>query len=118
MENVLEFAGNLVLENPAITPEEMFRQPHLSGYGTDRAIYAVFSLLRQPLDQLCRMAIVKCRLWKKAVCYSSKEQWAATDCLTPGLIAMWGFWNQAGKDCSPIGNDLDVSGYSFEPWSL
>lgn len=311
MEEDLEFARKLLMENPGITPEEMFHKLHVSGYGADRAIYAVFSILKQPLEKLCSVAVAEykqplvpkgmlqkalvncgfsneevekaissayptdtaryalvlsgtsnppkahanaaysigtgdftieawikpnpgggtvlsqkateggwmnggfllvikpdgviklatddgmgfyeinssavnlfdgkyhhvlglrrkdvleiyvdfakvnaqvrtnrysplditnrlgitvgateqsqeqfryysgsvgeCRIWNKAISYSSREAWAATDYITPGLIAMWGFWNRGGEDYSSTGNDLPISGYSFESWTF
>lgn len=63
-------------------------------------------------------SIGECRLWKKAVTYSSKNEWADTDYIASDLTGMWGFWNKSGTDYSETANNLNVTGFQFERWEL
>lgn len=62
--------------------------------------------------------IGECRLWKKAVTYPAKEEWANTDYIAPDLMGMWGFWGKSGTDYSEVNNQLDVTGVQMESWEL
>lgn len=72
---------------------------------------------QEPYNELSGR-VGECRIWNRAVSYASKKEWADTDYVTPGIIAMWGFWGKSGDDYSEVSNALDVGGFSFEPWTL
>lgn len=70
---------------------------------------------QEPYNELTG-SVGECRLWNRAVAYTSREEWEQTDYVSPGLIGLWSFCGRTGADDSETNNPLDTDGCAFETW--
>lgn len=77
MKSVVEQAKKFLAENPNITPAEMFRKLHGTGYNIVRTVFAVFTILMPTLDTLCKLAIAE---YKQPLATKQELQEALTAC--------------------------------------
>ena len=57
MKKEIEYAEQLLKQNPEITPEEMLHEFHITNYDIKRSIFAVCTVRKCELNQMCGIAI-------------------------------------------------------------